>query len=138
MRVLLFIAALCDPVAAAADALVATRTIRARAIITGDDVALVKEDWPGALRSADRAIGQEARQTIFAGRPVTAGDISPAALVERNGLVELVYDHAGLFITVEGRALGRGTAGDRIRVMNLESRRTITGRIVAPGRVEVP
>ncbi|MEM9126779.1 MAG: flagella basal body P-ring formation protein FlgA, partial [Pseudomonadota bacterium] len=42
-----------------------------------------------------------------------------------------------LSITTEGRALGRGAAGDRIRVMNLSSRTTVTGLIRPDGQIEV-
>ncbi|HHX90132.1 MAG TPA: flagellar basal body P-ring formation protein FlgA, partial [Paracoccus sp.] len=36
-----------------------------------------------------------------------------------------------------GRALGRGGAGETIRIMNLASRSTVSGRVAGPGLVEV-
>jgi flagella basal body P-ring formation protein FlgA len=42
-----------------------------------------------------------------------------------------------LLIATEGRALARGGAGDYLRVLNLSSRNTITGRVDKSGAVVV-
>lgn len=126
------------PSAVLADSVVAVRTIRAKMVLSASDVVVVGDVLPGALRDVNQAVGLEARQTIFAGRPVTAGDLVEPAAVERNALVEMVYDRDGLKITTEGRALGRGAAGARVRVMNLASRVTVTGTVLGPGQVAVP
>lgn len=123
---------------AIADALVAVRTIRARETIAADDVRLVAGDIPGALRDPAAAIGREARQTIYEGRPVAASAVADAAVVERNDLVVLTFDVSGLVIRADGRALGRGPVGARVRVMNLASRNTVTGTVLAPGSISVP
>jgi len=121
-----------------AEGLVALRTIRATALIGPDDIALSATPVTGGLRDATAVIGQEARVIIHAGRPIRPGDIGPPALVERNATVELVFRHGGLVIRAEGRALGRAGAGDTVRVMNLASRNTVTGRVLADGTVLVP
>ena len=82
-------------------------------------------------------IGRESRVAIYPGQPVLKVQLTEPALVERNQLVDLVYDHAGLRITTEGRAMSRGREGDRIRVMNLSSRNLLFGTIGADGRVDV-
>lgn len=123
--------------AAAAETLVATRTIRAMAEIGPQDVALVAGRTPGALTSVGEAVGLEARVVLYAGRPIRPGDVGPAATVERNGIVSLVFRRGGLVILAEGRALGRGAPGEVIRVMNLSSRTTVHGRIGPDGAVHV-
>lgn len=60
-----------------------------------------------------------------------------AAIIERNDLVTLIFRQGVLTIAAEGRALGRGAAGEAVRVMNLSSRTTVTGRIKQDGSVEV-
>lgn len=122
---------------ALADSLVATRTIRARTLVLPDDVTLVDADLPGALSDAEAAVGLEARVAIYAGKPVRPGDLGPPTLVERNQMVTLVYLSGGLAISTEGRALARGSKGDEVRVMNLGSRNTVTGRIGPDGAVYV-
>lgn len=120
-----------------ADVVVATRTIPARSIIEAADLELRSGAVDGAASHPSDLIGQEARITIFAGRPVRQGDVVRPALVERNGAVTLVYRTAGLMIEAEGRGLRRAVAGDTIRVLNTGSRIVVTGRVAPDGKVEV-
>lgn len=120
-----------------AESVVATRTIRAKTLIAPEDLTLVSAELPGALSDPAAAVGQEARVAIYAGKPVRPGDFGPPTLVDRNQLVTLVYVSGGLAISTEGRALGRGSEGDEIRVMNLGSRNTVSGRIGPDGAVYV-
>ena len=132
-RVLLLIL----PDMALADSLVATRTIRAQSVVQMDDVTLVAAAIPGALTAPDAALGQEARVAIYAGRPIKATDLGPPALIDRNQIVALAYQTGTLAILTEGRALARGGVGDVIRVMNLASRSTVSGRVAPDGTVHV-
>jgi flagella basal body P-ring formation protein FlgA len=122
---------------AAADSLVATHPIRAQTVLTADDFTVVDADIPGALSDPAAAIGQEARVTIYAGRPITKDNLGAAALVERNQTVSLIFRRGGLSILTEGRALDRGAVGDVIKVMNLSSKTTVTGTVGADGTVFV-
>lgn len=137
MRWLAFIAALAAAGPLAADTLLATRTLRAGTVIGPGDVALAAGDLPGALTRPEDAVGQEARVAIYAGRPVMAANVGPPAAVDRNDIVALHFRRGGLAITAEGRALGRGAPGETVRVMNLSSRTTVSGRIAADGSVHV-
>lgn len=121
----------------AADMLVATRTIRAAEVIGPRDVTVVDGEAAGALSDPDEAIGQEARMALYAGRPIRPGSIGPPAIVERNEEIVLVFRQGGLAISVAGRALGRGGEGDRVRAMNLVSRKAISGVIGPQGAVHV-
>lgn len=120
-----------------AESVVATRTIRAKTLIAPEDLTLVSAELPGALADPALAIGQEARVSIYAGKPVKPGDYGPPTLVQRNQLVKLVYSAGSLSIVTEGRALDRGSEGDNLRVMNLQSKTTVTGRISPDGTVYV-
>ncbi|MBE1285506.1 MAG: flagellar basal body P-ring formation protein FlgA [Rhodobacteraceae bacterium] len=122
---------------AVADIIVPNRTIRAKEIIAGEDLVIKKVDVPGALATAEAIIGQEARVALYAGRPIWAKDVGAPAIIARNDLVDLVFAHGPLRIVTEGRSLGRGAVGENIRVMNLSSRTTVTGRIRSDGSVEV-
>ncbi|MVO17901.1 flagellar basal body P-ring formation chaperone FlgA [Parasedimentitalea huanghaiensis] len=120
-----------------ADTLVPVRTIRAKQIISAEDLAYKSVDIAGAFSDPADVVGQEARVSLYAGRPVRPGDIGPPAIVERNDLVTLKFRRGGLLIATEGRSLGRGSEGEIIRAMNLSSRTTISGRISADGSIEV-
>lgn len=126
------------PGAALAESVVATRTLRANALIGPADVALAERAAPpGAASSPDEVVGLEARVTLYAGRPIPLSALGPPALVERNQVVTLVFQRGGLEIRAEGRALGRGGEGDTIRIMNLASRNTVTGWVAGDGQVHV-
>lgn len=135
MRFLPVLALLAGP--AAAESLVAARTLPARSLLTAADVMMVDAEIPGALTLAEAALGQETRGVVYAGRPIRAADLGPPTLVERNARVTLVFAAGGLMIRAEGRALARGGAGDAIRVMNLASRTTVSGVIGPDGTVLV-
>ena len=135
IRLVFILALLATP--AAADTLVAARTVRSHAIITPDDIAVKDVVVPGALTFPEEAIGQEARVVLYAGRPIRPGDIGPAAIVDRNQIVRLIYQSGSLQIIADGRSLGRGGVGDFVRVMNLSSRTTVSGTIAADGSVTV-
>lgn len=131
-RVLLLI-----PGIASAESLIAVRTIPAQSVIAAEDVSLVDAVMDGVVLTPAAAIGQEARVTIYAGRAVLLADLGPAAVVDRNQLVPLRFQAGTLAIMTEGRALERGAEGDVIRIMNLSSRLTVTGRVMPDGSVNV-
>lgn len=135
MRLLIALLLMTAP--ALAESLVATRTIRAQTVIEAEDLTIVDAALPGALSDPALAVGQEARVAIYAGRPVRAQDLAAPALVNRNQLVSLIFLSGGLAISTEGRALARGAEGEVIRVMNLGSRSTVSGRVGADGAIYV-
>jgi len=120
-----------------AESVVATRTIRPQTVIGPEDVTTVAALLPGALRDPAGALGLEARVAIHAGRPVRLADLGAPTLVGRNEIVPLIYLSGALAISTEGRALARGSEGDVIRVINLASRTTVSGRIGPDGAVYV-
>ena len=125
------------PFPAGADSLIAARNIRPESILLAADVTLVSDLIAGAADHPDLAIGMEARVAIYAGRPIFPKDLGPPALVTRNQIVSVHYIAGGLTILAEGRMLDRGGYGDIVRVMNLSSRTTVTGRVEADGTIRV-
>ncbi len=136
MRMLLFLLAFAFP-ANANETVVAAGTIRGATLIGPADVALVEGATPGALSDMADAVGMEARINLYPGRPIRSGDLRPPAIVERNEIVSLRYNHGGLLVITEGRALDRAAEGEALRVINLASRQTVTAVASAPGLVTV-
>ncbi|MBZ8117539.1 flagellar basal body P-ring formation protein FlgA [Roseovarius sp. LXJ103] len=120
-----------------AETVLAARTIRAQSLITPQDLVVKDIDVLGAFSAPADIVGQEARVALYAGRPIRHGDIGPPALVERNQIISLIYDQSGLSITTEGRSLSRAGPGEYVRVMNMTSRITVSGRVLPDGRVLV-
>lgn len=122
---------------ALADTLTAARLVRANTVISPADLTVSDMTVPGALNSDADIIGMEARSTLYPGHPIRPEDIGPAALVERNQTVVLVYRKDGLTILADARSLSRGAVGDVVRTINLSSRTTVFGRVEPDGRVAV-
>jgi flagella basal body P-ring formation protein FlgA len=113
------------------------RAIRSQTVLMPEDLVLVDATVPGAATAIEQAVGREARIALYPGRPILLAHLVAPALVERNGLVRLSYVRGPLRILTEGRALDRAAAGEPVRVMNLVSRQTVTGTVIADGSVEV-
>ncbi len=122
---------------AAADVVFATRTIRANSIITAQDLVVKDGDIAGMATGPGQLIGTEAHVALYAGRPIALANVGPPALVERNQIVSIVFEKNGLNISAEGRSLSRAGVGDFVRVMNLSSRSTISGKVMPDGRILV-
>lgn len=91
----------------------------------------------GAFSDVSQVLGFEAQRVLYRGRPIREGDVGAPARVERNEIVTLIYRAGTLNIATEGRSLGRGAAGDRVKVLNLSSRNTVVGSISEAGEVIV-
>ncbi|PTE16686.1 flagellar basal body P-ring formation chaperone FlgA [Pseudogemmobacter blasticus] len=125
------------PGVAGAESVVAARTLPAGTVLTQGDLMLVDAEIPGALTAPEVALGQQTRIALYAGRAVHARDIGAPALVQRNGIVTLVYRAGGLTIRADGRALEAGAEGDSIRALNLASKTTVSGRVAPDGTLIV-
>lgn len=122
---------------AEAETLIAARNIRAQQIIGPGDLTVIEGDVIGTYAALDEAMGLEARNVLYAGRPVRIEDLGPPAIVDRNQIVTIVYEVGAMQIAAEGRALARGGIGDVLRVMNLSSHAVISGRVLPNGAVTV-
>ncbi|WP_299684831.1 flagellar basal body P-ring formation chaperone FlgA [uncultured Tateyamaria sp.] len=121
----------------AADVVTPTRTLRPGTLITVQDLTIRDGAHDGAFDRITDVAGQEARVALYAGRPIAFDAIGPPAIVNRNQIVPLSFRTSGLSITTEGRAMERGGVGDRIRIMNLQSRATLFGLVQADGTIKV-
>lgn len=125
------------PVTGLAGSLIAVRTVPVHTVLTEQDVRVGDNVTPGAAIVVHDVVGLETRVPLYAGRPVYPRDLGPPTSVDRNEIVTLRFIQGALVIEAEGRSLGRGSDGELVRVMNLASRITITGRVRGPGLVEV-
>jgi flagellar basal body P-ring formation protein FlgA len=66
-----------------------------------------------------------------------AADLIKPELVQRDQNVTLVFSTTGVHLTIAGKAVESGSAGDVISVMNLQSKRMIQGTVIGPGQVRV-
>src|SRR4051794_21461555 len=122
------------------EAAVLARSLERNEILKSSDVML--ERRPKAEVGSDalpreRAIGMQARRQLRAGQPLKGADLAKPDLVQRDQAVTLIYETVGIYLTVLGKALDGGTEGDVVNVLNLQSKRTVTGTVIGRGQVAI-
>ncbi len=82
-------------------------------------------------------VGQAARRTLHPGRPIRRADLMPPIVVAKNKLVSMVYEVGALRLTARGRTLTDGGAGAVIKVLNIDSNRTVDALVIDDNTVAV-
>lgn len=127
--------------AATVEVVTPLRTIERGGVIKAAEVAIERrpraEVGRDAITDRDQVIGLAARTALQAGRPLRSADLMKPELVQRGETVTMVYEVPGIVLTVRGKAAEGGAEGDVISVLNEQSKRTVQGLVVAPGRVVI-
>ncbi|MGC2083791.1 MAG: flagellar basal body P-ring formation chaperone FlgA, partial [Bradyrhizobium sp.] len=83
------------------------------------------------------ALGMQTRRPLRAGQALKALDLAKPDLVQRDQDVTILFQTAGIYLTTRGKALDTGSEGDTVSVLNVQSKRTVSGRVVGRGQVAV-
>ncbi|MDR2935432.1 MAG: flagellar basal body P-ring formation chaperone FlgA [Candidatus Adiutrix sp.] len=121
-------------------ALVAARALPRGRTLTAEDVSLTFLPYnqaKGALSDPDQALGATLKTTLAAGTPLRERSLSPSFMVRSGDTVVLIARQGNLSATTTGEAKADGALGDTIAVINLSSKKSVRGRVVGPGQVEV-
>jgi flagellar basal body P-ring formation protein FlgA len=122
------------------EAAVLTRNVDRTEVLKSSDVVVErrpKAEVGADVANRDRAVGMQARKQLRAGQALKTADLAKPDLVQRDQNVTLIYETAGLYLTVGGKALEGGTEGDVVNVLNLQSKRTISGVVVGRAQVAI-
>jgi flagella basal body P-ring formation protein FlgA len=92
---------------------------------------------PDVLLAAEEIVGREAGRRLAAGRPLREGDLRAPRLVRKGEVVTLVFQRGGIELTAQARALQDGAEGERIRAVNLDSERPVSGLVIGRRRLLV-
>lgn len=92
----------------------------------------------GTVREAEDIVGKETNRRLRAGTPLRPRDLRDPVVVAKGTLVTLTLEAPGMQLSATGRALEDGSDGALIRVMNVQSKRTIEAVVTGPNRVRVP
>jgi flagella basal body P-ring formation protein FlgA len=122
------------------EAAVLTRNVERSDLLKSSD--LVVERRPKAEIGGDAAgrasaLGMQVRRPMRAGQALKVADLAKPDLVQRDQGVSVIYQTAGLYLTTRGKALDNGTEGDVVNVINLQSKRTVTGVVTGRGQVTI-
>ena len=120
---------------------VSSRSLVKGRVITQEDLAYASRDRAASptdvVRKLESIVGLRAKRGISSDQLVRSGDFESVPIVERGDRVTLVLIQGPLLIQSAGLARETGGMGDWIRVVNLDSKRELTGRVDREGRVHV-
>jgi flagella basal body P-ring formation protein FlgA len=124
-----------------AEVAVLNRTLNRGDTVQSADVTVerrAKESAPADAQSEPASlVGRIARRNLATGTVVRVGDLGKPELVTRGESVTVVYEVPGMTLTLRARASESGTQGDTVSVVNLQSKKTLQGTVVAAGKVAV-
>jgi len=72
-----------------------------------------------------------------AGAAVAGRDVSAPQVIKSNDVISLVFNDAGITLTLQARATSGGAVGDTISVQNVSSKKTIQAVVAGPGQAVV-
>jgi flagella basal body P-ring formation protein FlgA len=122
------------------EAAVLTRDVQRAEVLKSSDVITErrpKAEVGGDAAARNVAIGMQMRKQLRAGQALRAADIAKPDLVQRDANVTLIFQAAGLYLTIRGKALDSGAEGDTVSVVNLQSKRTISGTVIGRDQVAI-
>jgi flagella basal body P-ring formation protein FlgA len=122
------------------EAAVLARGLERNEILKSSDVLIErrpKSEVGNDVAGRDGAVGMQARRQLRAGQALRTTDLVKPDLVTRDQSVTLIYESSGLYLTIRGKALEGGTEGDVVNVLNLQSKRTVSGVVSGRGQVSI-
>ncbi|MFL6792213.1 MAG: flagellar basal body P-ring formation chaperone FlgA [Bradyrhizobium sp.] len=122
------------------EAAVLARNVERGDVLKSSDVVIErrpKVEVGADAAARDNALGMQARRQLRAGQALKTADLAKPDLVQRDQSVTLIYEAAGLYLTMRGKALENGTEGDVVNVMNLQSKRSVSGIVTGRGQVSI-
>ncbi|WP_407151566.1 flagellar basal body P-ring formation chaperone FlgA [Bradyrhizobium sp. ORS 86] len=122
------------------EAAILTRSVERGDVLKGSDVVIERRPKAEVGSDAavrDSAVGMQVRRQLGAGRALRVADLAKPDLVTRDQNVTLAYQNGGLYLTIRGKAMDNGAEGDVVSVMNLQSKRVISGVVTGRGEVSI-
>jgi flagella basal body P-ring formation protein FlgA len=122
------------------EAAVLARNVERNEVLKASDVVVErrpKTEVGPDVATRDRALGMQARRQLRFGQALKIADLAKPDLVQRDQNVTLIYESPGLYLTIRGKALEGGTEGDVVNVLNLQSKRTVSGVVTGRGQVSI-
>ncbi|MCP3667025.1 MAG: flagellar basal body P-ring formation protein FlgA [Gammaproteobacteria bacterium] len=84
-----------------------------------------------------RLIGKTLKKSLIKGAEITPSHLTTEETIKRGNRVIISAKSRLFSVKMAGKALSAGKRGDRIKVINLSSKRKLEATVIAPGLVEV-
>ena len=121
--------------------LVASRQLQKGAVLTESDIELKKIDLAklhyGFFEELKYGAGKKLKRRILAGAVLTPAMLKEPQLIRRGQQITIMAQSGLMTVRMQGKALANGAAGERIKVMNVKSRKKLEGVITSSGEVKV-
>ena len=91
----------------------------------------------GAIKNAEQMIGKPLTRSIVANAPLVDTMIADMPLVKRGRKVTLVIESPSFIITALGEIKENSAVGNRVRAVNLASKKVINGLLLNENTVKV-
>lgn len=109
--------------------------------IAADDIEVQTMDLANlpanVLSDPEAAIGKRTKRAIGAQMPLRADSVELPPLVRRGDFVTIIVESKNLKITTLGQVKKKGHLGERIPVVNLDSKKVLHARVVDANTVKV-
>jgi flagella basal body P-ring formation protein FlgA len=123
------------------DVLVLQRALPRNSAIQATDVKAERRRVPGVsasyLTNVTQLTGRHLRSTAAPGTALTVDLLAADILVRRGQRITLIATAGGLEVRAQGEAISDATPDGRVRVLNLNSRRVVEGRVESRDSVRV-
>lgn len=120
---------------------VPSRSIRKGQIISRSDIKLtelsLRKLGSDVIENIDQIIGQAAKRNLRQNQPIKASELRAPIMIPKGTMVTVSLKANGISLSGTGRALEDGSQGEVIRVLNLQSKRTLEASVVGPNHVLV-
>jgi len=123
------------------EVVVTKKPLRRSQIIKEEDVELQKQDLAGlpsnVISSCEKVLGKRTKRAIHSNAALRTDLVELPPLVKRGDVVFVIAESEGLKITTLGEVQESGHCGERVRVMNLDSKKSIYARVLDSNAVKV-
>lgn len=123
-------------------ALVASRPLargeRVQASMVQQQSVIINASRRGFIRDLQSIAGMEVRRSVNSGSVITPDLLQAPDAVERGDHVMITASRGSFTVRSRGMALANAAVGEQVLVENLQSSRTVKGRVTAPGQVQIP
>ncbi|MDR2442065.1 MAG: flagellar basal body P-ring formation chaperone FlgA [Deltaproteobacteria bacterium] len=121
-------------------AVVVVRDLSRGHVLTEEDLSesmVAFAQAKGALTVLESAVGQTLKTNLRTGAPVRDRDLIATSMIKRGDIVTIIAQSGGLKISALGQARQDGALGQTITVLNQDSKKTISAKVIGPGLVQV-
>ncbi|MEL7310335.1 MAG: flagellar basal body P-ring formation chaperone FlgA [Pseudomonadota bacterium] len=109
------------------------------AVLTAEDLAVRRSDVStmtlGYFKSIDAVVGRTMIRSMSQGQTLSPSAVSARRDIQKGQTVSLIASIGGAQIRMSGEALSDSAVGQRVRVKNLSSGRTVEGTVRKDGAV---